>query len=121
MQIHRDFISRATVVAKNDAKCLGLAAGGSWIGRKCDEFSDVDLLYVSSEKVSNDSERMKNLASKFGTMINAFTGEHIGDRRVLICIFDEPLLHVDIKFLTLGRIQAPRRRPGDTTLKEMAL
>lgn len=40
------------------------------------------------------------VARTFGDFISGFTGEHVGEPRVLICLFDNPLLHVDIKFLT---------------------
>lgn len=43
--------------------------------------------------------------------MSGFTGEHVGEPRLLICLYDDPLLHVDIKFLTLeefeSRIESP--------------
>ena len=44
---------------------------------------------------------MMDYARHFGDLISGFTGEHVGEPRVLICLYDKPLLHVDIKFLTL--------------------
>ena len=50
-------------------------------------------------------------AARFGNFLSGFTGEHVGEARVLICLYDNPLLHVDIKFLTLEefheRIETP--------------
>jgi hypothetical protein len=43
---------------------------------------------------------MKAVANQLGTVLSAFTGEHVGEPRVLICLYGNPLLHVDIKFLT---------------------
>jgi hypothetical protein len=33
-------------------------------------------------------------------LIAAFTGEHVGEARLLICLCADPLLHVDLKFVT---------------------
>jgi hypothetical protein len=50
-------------------------------------------------------------AHRFGQLLTGFTGEHVGEPRVLICLYHSPLLHVDIKFLTLeefsSRIETP--------------
>jgi hypothetical protein len=44
---------------------------------------------------------MLTYARRFGNFLSGFTGEHVGEPRVLICLYDNPLLHVDIKFLTV--------------------
>lgn len=43
---------------------------------------------------------MLEYASKKGQLIDGFTGEHVGEPCLLICLLYNPLLHVDIKFLT---------------------
>lgn len=65
-----------------------------------DEFSDLDLVLVPKEKVSNDKPEMPDYAKRFGPFLSGFTGEHVGEPRVLICLYGEPLLHVDVKFVT---------------------
>ncbi len=47
---------------------------------------------------------MLQYAKSFGDLISGFTGEHVDEPRVLICLYDNPLLHVDIKFLTLPEL-----------------
>jgi hypothetical protein len=42
---------------------------------------------------------MYTYAKRFGNLLNAFTGEHVGEKRLLICMYDNPLIHVDIKFI----------------------
>ena len=79
---------------------MGLAVGGSWISGETDRFSDIDLVIVTAERISGNRERMTEFAETLGLLINAFTGEHVGESRLLICLYDDPLLHVDIKFLT---------------------
>ena len=94
---------------KND-QVVGLAVGGSWLVNEIDEFSDLDLILVTKKKISELSE-MREVAGQFGNLLSGFTGEHVGEPRVLICLFDDPLLHVDIKFLTLeefhDRVETP--------------
>ena len=34
-------------------------------------------------------------------MLSAFSGEHVGEPRVFICLYGPPLLHVDLKFVSL--------------------
>jgi hypothetical protein len=41
------------------------------------------------------------IAASLGHLLAAFTGEHVGEPRVLICLYDNPLLHVDLKFVSL--------------------
>jgi len=109
--IQATFVNGITEILKADDSVLGLTVGGSWLSNEIDEFSDLDLILVTKEKISGSIDRMKAYASRFGKLLSAFTGEHIGDTRVLICLYDDPLLHVDIKFLTIDefskRVESP--------------
>jgi predicted nucleotidyltransferase len=96
----KDFINKVVHKIKDDPEVLGLAVAGSFITDETDEFSDVDLVLVTENKIAPDAVKMTEFAKRLGNFISGFTGEHIGDRRVLICLYDDPLLHVDIKFLT---------------------
>ncbi|WP_293305950.1 aminoglycoside 6-adenylyltransferase [Pedobacter sp. UBA5917] len=98
--IQQHFAQHATEILKNDESVIGLAVGGSWLSNEIDRYSDLDLILVTKEKVSADQSKMLQYANQLGEMISAFTGEHVGEPRVLICLYDNPLLHVDIKFLT---------------------
>ncbi len=40
------------------------------------------------------------IAASLGQLLAAFTGEHVGEPRLLICLYASPLLHVDLKFVT---------------------
>jgi len=50
-------------------------------------------------KIGGDKEKMMRYAGRFGYLLNAFTGEHVGEPGLLICLYDEALLHLDIKFV----------------------
>lgn len=104
MTIQKQFADNVTEVVKNDEKLIGLAVAGSWLRNEIDEFSDLDLILVTQEKITGDRLKMLNYAKQFGNFLSGFTGEHVGEPRVLICLFDNPLLHVDIKFITLAEL-----------------
>jgi len=105
-KVHREFIDQMIPVLRNDSRVMGIAAGGSFINDDMDEFSDIDLVLAIKpdcfEQVMN--ERMK-IAGKLGNLLSAFTGEHVGEPRLLICLYGPPLLHVDLKFVSLDDIE----------------
>ena len=109
--IQREFADKAKTILEPDDNVIGLAVAGSWLTNEIDEFSDLDLILVTKQKISNDKNQMLDYAKRLGNFLSGFTGEHLGEPRVLICLYDKPLLHVDIKFLTLdefhSRIETP--------------
>lgn len=111
--IFQQFADRVTGILSEDDFVVGLAAGGSWIGGKLDEYSDIDFVLVTKEVIGKNKEKMMGYARQFGRLLNAFTGEHVGEPRLLICLYDDPLLHVDIKFVTVEEF---RQRVEDPVL-----
>ncbi len=102
--IQKEFAERVLQVIRKDDNVIGLAAAGSWISGELDEYSDLDLILVTQNKIAPDRNLMENYAAGFGNLLSSFTGEHVGEPRVLICMYDNPLLHVDIKFITLDEL-----------------
>jgi len=119
--IQKQFIEHVAGIIQNKPDVLGLAIGGSWINNEIDEYSDLDLIIVTKEKISHDKNEMINFAKSFGNLLNAFTGEHVGESRLLICLFDDPLLHVDIKFLVLNEFYSRVEDPVIFWEKEYCL
>lgn len=109
------FIENVKDVLKEDKTVIGAAIGGSWLTNELDEYSDVDLVVVTKEKVTDDKAKMLGYAKRFGNLLSGFTGEHVGEPRLLVCLYGNPLLHVDIKFLTLEEV-APRIETPDIIL-----
>lgn len=95
----KTFAENAKAVLSLDDNVTGLAAGGSWISGQLDKFSDLDLVVVTNNRISGDTSAMLAIAGKLGNLLCGFTGEHVGEPRLLICLYDNPLLHVDLKFL----------------------
>ena len=109
--VHAEFAYRAKMTLETDENVIGLAVAGSWLTNEMDEFSDLDLILATKTRISDDKCKMIAYAKRLGDFLSGFTGEHVGEPRVLICLYDNPLLHVDIKFLTLSefhsRIETP--------------
>jgi predicted nucleotidyltransferase len=109
--IQQAFAYKAKAILEPDDNVIGLAVAGSWLTNELDEYSDLDLILVTKHKVSGDKKLMLDYAERLGNFLSGFTGEHVGEPRVLICLYDNPLLHVDIKFVTLEefhtRIETP--------------
>jgi predicted nucleotidyltransferase len=103
--IQKEFADRVKRMVQKDENIIGLAVAGSWISDELDEYSDLDLILVSKESIGGDTKKMLKYAESFGDLLSGFTGEHVGEPRLLICMYDDPLLHVDIKFLTLQEFE----------------
>lgn len=101
LEEHNNFIKNAVNILRKDERILGVAAAGSYITKDMDEFSDVDLVIAIKKEsyIEVLSERIQ-IAEKLGHLLSAFTGEHVGSPRLLICLYSDPLLHVDLKFVS---------------------
>ncbi|PYN79583.1 MAG: oxalate:formate antiporter [Candidatus Rokuibacteriota bacterium] len=99
--MHRAFLERAILQFRADERLVGIAAGGSFISRMLDEHSDLDLVVVSLPAVSKHVLREgPDLAQRLGPLLASFPGDHVGEPRLLICLYGPPLLHVDLKFMS---------------------
>lgn len=94
---------------QQDNRLLGVAIGGSYLSDTMDKYSDLDLIVVvddiNYEQVLNERQIF---AARLGSLLVSFTGEHVGEPRLLICLYDNPLLHVDLKFLLLRDFKVDR-------------
>src|SRR5438477_114711 len=102
-EAHASFLRHALERLGEDSRLVGVAAGGSYLTGAMDEWSDLDLVVAvepaAYAAVIADRPR---IAASLGRLLAAFTGEHVGEPRVLICLYGAPLLHVDLKFVTLA-------------------
>ena len=100
---HAAFLRTAVSRLREDPRLVGVAAGGSYLTGTMDEFSDLDLVVAvepaAYAEVNADRPR---IASRLGPLLASFTGEHVGEPRVLICLYGPPPLHVDLKFVSLA-------------------
>lgn len=99
---HQQFLAHALERLKDDDRLVGVTIGGSYLARTMDAFSDVDLVIAvePADHAAVMAER-QTIAASLGSYLAGFTGEHVGEPRVLICLYGPPLLHVDLKFVSL--------------------
>ncbi len=111
-QVQAAFLDRALPALAEDRRLFGVAAGGSYLGRRMDEHSDIDLVIgVVAEAHTEVMGERAAIAGRLGRLLAAFTGEHVGDARLLICLYGPPLVHVDLKFLRADEMEARVENP----------
>jgi Nucleotidyltransferase domain len=111
-QLHATFLKTALPRLQADERLVAVAAGGSFLTGGMDEYSDLDLVaVVEPAAVLQVMPERQQIAAQLGPLLAAFTGEHVGEPRLLICLYGPPLLHVDLKFVSLAeagsRIEDP--------------
>jgi hypothetical protein len=109
---HRDFLLAAVEQCRRTSSLVGLAAGGSFADGGVDDYSDLDLLVLLDPTASPlDLAQRRALAEGLGPLLAGFTGEHVGEPRLLICLYGPPVLHVDLKFIRpddlVARVEDP--------------
>lgn len=96
---HNNFLKQLIHKIEKDDRFEAVLAGGSIVHGGFDEYSDLDLvLLVKDEVYSTVLTDRRSIASQWGNLLAAFTGEHVGEPRLLICLYD-PIIHVDLKFV----------------------
>ncbi|MNM57855.1 hypothetical protein D3C81_690730 [compost metagenome] len=106
---HASFLHRALPLLQADTRIVGVAAAGSYANGKMDEFSDLDMVIaVDPSCIAAVMDERHRIAAELGPLVAAFTGEHVGEPRVLICLYDgedgNAPLHVDLKFVSLSDV-----------------
>lgn len=82
---------------------VGLTLGGSAAAGTMDEFSDLDFVVVCDDEHQPDLLRdAPAFAAGLGPLLSSFTGEHVGEPRLLICLYGPPLCHIDLKFVAVN-------------------
>lgn len=109
---HAAFLDRARAILSGDPCIQALLAGGSLVHGGMDAFSDLDFVVVVEEGAYAEvmASRME-IARRLGPLLSAFTGEHVGEPRLLICLYGPGLLHIDLKFVTMADLDRLVERP----------
>ncbi|KCV28624.1 nucleotidyltransferase domain protein [Bordetella bronchiseptica SBL-F6116] len=111
--LHSQFLDKIHTAVAADPRLTALLAAGSYIHGGFDEYSDLDFVIVCDDR-SYDEVMASRLefAQRMGGLLSAFTGEHVGEPRLLICLYGPQLLHVDFKFVILGDLDRLVERPA---------
>ena len=104
-KLHREFLHHAIETLAQESWLIGIAAAGSFATDTMDAFSDLDfVLAVEDEAHTTIMKKRLSIAQSLGPLLCAFTGEHIGQPRLLLCLYGPSLLHVDLIFDTLADV-----------------
>ncbi|WP_433604628.1 hypothetical protein [Prescottella agglutinans] len=88
---------------KEDLRIVGVAVAGSIANGRPDAHSDVDLvLAIEDDDFTSVSLDRIVLIRSWAPLVAGFTGEHVGEPRVIIALVGPPLLHVDFKFVRIS-------------------
>lgn len=111
--LHRNFAEQLKLKFQSDSRIHSLLAGGSIIHGGFDKYSDLDFVVVV-DPLHYDKIMVQRrvLAGTLGHLLHAFTGEHVGEPRLLICLYGPELLHVDLKFVTLEMLTQRVEEPA---------
>lgn len=119
--LHAAFIDAICSSVAADDRFMALLAGGSFIHGGIDRHSDLDLVLVARDDALDDVMASRTaFARSLGPVISAFTGEHVGEPRLLICLYGPPLLHVDLKFVSADDLDRRIERPALLFAREEA-
>jgi hypothetical protein len=109
---HSDFVARLTAQVQADPRLAALLIAGSYVQGGFDQYSDLDFTLVVADGAHAEvMVSARPFAMAMGGLINAFTGEHVGEPRLLVCLYGPPLLHVDLKFITTDDLAALVEKP----------
>jgi len=112
LPLHDRFIEQAIEYVSQDQRLIGLLAGGSMMYGEMDEYSDLDLIIVYNYAFRSEvMEQRLLIAERLGNLLSAFTGEHVGEPRLLICLYGPTPLHVDLKFVQLEELESRIENP----------
>lgn len=85
-----------------DPRILGIGASGSFASDTMDRFSDLDLVIaIEPSKYQEVFEERFTLVKSIEGNVAAFSGEHVGEPRLIISLYAPATIHVDFKFVSL--------------------
>jgi predicted nucleotidyltransferase len=97
----RELAQAVVAEAATDDRLLAVVAGGSIATGTSDEYSDLDLVLVCTPQGQAQClAEARDFAGRLGPKLSSFTGEHVGEPRLLIALYGPPLVHLDLKFVT---------------------
>lgn len=112
-KLHHQFLEKVRAEVARDPRLVALLAGGSYIHGGFDEYSDLDFVIVcDDDRYEEVMASRLQFAQRMEGLLSAFTGEHVGEPRLLICLYGPELLHVDLKFVTSTDLDRRVERPA---------
>ncbi|MGL6260828.1 oxalate:formate antiporter [Vibrio sp. WXL210] len=100
---HQEVLEHIVSVLSQDPRICGIGCSGSFASDSMDQYSDLDfVIAVNPEDYAEVMAQRFDILNQFEDLLAAFTGEHVGEPRLIISLFaaNEPV-HVDFKFVSL--------------------
>ena len=86
--LHRSFAEQLKLKFQSDSRIHSLLAGGSIVHGGFYKYSDLDFIVVVDTLYYDEiMTQRRELAGTLGHLLHAFTGEHVGEPRLLICLY----------------------------------
>ncbi|WP_394150058.1 oxalate:formate antiporter [Vibrio maritimus] len=99
---HKAVLNTIIEVLSADSRLCGIAASGSYGSNKMDEYSDLDLVIaIHPNDYQEVFEQRFEIVSQIEGYTAGFSGEHVGEPRLIVSIFAPDAIHVDFKFVSL--------------------
>lgn len=99
---HKTLLIKMIDVLSQDPRICGIAASGSFGSDSMDKYSDLDfVIAINPADYESVMQERFNILDKIGGKVAAFTGEHVGEPRLIVSIFGPEPVHVDFKFVSL--------------------
>ena len=99
------FINKALPILKKDKRILGVALGGAYARGTLDEYSDLEfIIAVNPPDFAAVMSEKEEIAASIGNLLAAFPATHIQKPDFLICMYSDPVMHVDLNFYPLDKV-----------------
>lgn len=99
---HKQLLDKIIHVLQQDPRIVGIGASGSFATDTLDKYSDLDLVIAINPAHFEEvmAERF-TIIDRIEGKVAAFTGEHVGEPRLVIALYAPDAIHVDFKFVSL--------------------
>ncbi|MCG9543698.1 oxalate:formate antiporter [Vibrio sp. Isolate33] len=99
---HKTLLIKVIDVLSRDPRICGIAASGSFGSDSMDKYSDLDfVIAINPADYESVMQERFDILDNIGGKVAAFTGEHVGEPRLIVSIFGPEPVHVDFKFVSL--------------------
>jgi predicted nucleotidyltransferase len=99
---HKQLLVKIIDEFSKDSRIWGVGAGGSYASDSMDKYSDLDIVVaVDPDAFDNVMAERFEIVGRVEGKVAAFTGEHVGEPRLVIAMYGPDAIHVDFKFVAL--------------------
>lgn len=101
-ETHKLLLDKILQKLQQDSRIVGIGASGSYATDSLDKYSDLDLVVaIKPEHFEAVMDERFAIVDGIEGKVAAFTGEHVGEPRLVIALYAPDALHVDFKFVSL--------------------